>query len=97
MLMLMLLPLSCLPCRRLVPGRGDSRAAAPARPRSLPCPAAYDLASGGKPVYNTYLVGRKLRDGGLVWAVNVSSMGERARGVGPRPALGGSSRGAGGG
>ncbi|PRW20529.1 tyrosine-specific transport -like [Chlorella sorokiniana] len=35
---------------------------------------SYELGSG-KPVYNTYLVGRSLKDGGIIWAANMSALG----------------------
>ena len=52
---------------------------APMHPCTRPPAAAYELSTG-KPVYNTYLVGRALKDGGIIWAANMSALGGRAAG-----------------
>lgn len=49
---------------------------------TFPCVcAAYELGSG-RPVYNTFLVGRSLKDGGAIWAANMSALGGCTRGLG---------------
>jgi hypothetical protein len=56
---------------------------APPSPRLNPPPttacAAYDLANGGLPVYNTFLVGRSLADGTPVWQKNMTALGYSKR------------------
>ena len=50
--------------------------------------AAYELGSG-RPVYNTFLVGRSLKDGGAIWAANMSALGGCTRGLGGLAGVGG--------
>lgn len=42
---------------------------------ACPSPAAYDVANGGQPVYNTWLVGRSVATGNVVWARSTAASG----------------------
>lgn len=40
-----------------------------------PCCAAYDLTNGGKPFYSTWLVGRSVLNGGVMWTKSMNASG----------------------